>query len=288
MSIPTKISKNQGGVKMKKTIIITIAMLCFFGIAIMIGANEVSANWQQSIEDEVNITASSPVENVENEFKEFGAYPFVKFSEHIQTLQDKSGMEALMSMEIETEEGMISYEEVAYIGGNALEKLFPDEVFTDKQFVIVPLNWISPHISERVVYEGFYIVENPADHPVHPRRNVLSYAYWIDAYTGEVLYVTKSEADTDVNLKRTPEQALEYAVALAKAMGYESYSKYNIEWARYNAEIEANTWGVELLVAEDKSLSFCFNDLEDNFLYAVNDTTSKYFQLVNEKGKPAQ
>ena len=71
-------------------------------------------------------------------------------------------------------------------------------------------------------------------------------------------------------------------------MGYESYSKYNIEMAQYNAEIEANTWGVELLVAEDKSLSFCFNDLEDNFFYAVNDITSKYFQLVNEKGENAQ
>ena len=273
---------------MKKTIIITIAMLCVFCTAIMVGASKVSNDWQQSNEDEVTISTSSPVENVENEFKEFGAYPFVKFSEHVQTLQDKSGMEALMSMEIEIEEGMISYEEVAYIGGNALEKLFPDEVFTDKQFVIVPLNWISPHISERAVYEGFYIVENPADHPVHPRRNVLSYAYWIDAYTCEVLYVTKTEAETDINHKRSPEQALEYATELAKAMGYDSYSKYNIRWSKYNSETDANVWAVELLVDNGKALSFSFNDLEDNFFYAVNDTTSKYYQKVIEEGVPME
>ena len=49
---------------MKKTIIITIAMLCVFGAAIMIGANEVSNKWQKTDEDELTITPNSPVENV--------------------------------------------------------------------------------------------------------------------------------------------------------------------------------------------------------------------------------
>ena len=273
---------------MKKTIIITIAMLCVFGAAIMIGANEVSNKWQKTDEDELTITPNSPVENVENEFKEFGAYPFITFSEHIQTLEDKRGMEALIGEGIEKNENMISEAEAAYIGGNALEKLFPNETFTDKQFVIILLKCKSPHTSEHTVYEGFYNIENPENHPVHPSRLILQYTYRVDAYTGEVLYVSQFQAETDINHKRSPEQALEYATELANAMGYESYSKYNIEMAQYNAEIEANTWGVELLVAEDKSLSFCFNDLEDNFFYAVNDITSKYFQLVNEKGENAQ
>lgn len=273
---------------MKKTILITLAMLIMFGVVVMLGANRISTDWQQSSEDEVKLSTSSPVENVENEFKEFGAYPFISFSEYIQTLEDKRGMEALIGEEIEKDENMISEAEAAYIGGNALEKLFPSETFTDKQFVIILLKCKSPHAAEHIVYEGFYNIENPEDHPVHPSRLILQYTYRVDAYTGEVLYVSQFQAETDINHKRIPEQALEYATELAKAMGYDSYSKYNIEMAQYNAEIGANVWGVELLVAEDKSLSFCFNDLEDNFFYAVNDTTSKYFQLVNEKGKTAQ
>ena len=162
---------------MKKTIIITIAMLCVFGAAIMIGANEVSNKWQKTDEDELTITPNSPVENVENEFKEFGAYPFITFSEHIQTLEDKRGMEALIGEGIEKNENMISEAEAAYIGGNALETLFPNETFTDKQFVIILLKCKSPHTSEHTVYEGFYNIENPENHPVHPSRLILQCMY---------------------------------------------------------------------------------------------------------------
>lgn len=143
-------------------------------------------------------------------------------------------------------------------------------------------------MTEKTVFEGVWQIENPYDHQTDPGRLLLSYAYWVDAYTGEIIYITRFEAETDINHKRTPQQALEYAKSLAKVMGYDSCTKYVIEWTQYNAEIDANVWSVELLVADDKSLSFSFNDLEDNFFYAVNDTTSKYYQLVKEKGTAEQ
>ena len=273
---------------MKKTIIITLAMLSVCAAAVAIFAGQLEAAWQQPQENESNFTTSSPVEQVENEFKEIGEYPFAVFSDYIETLEEKRGMEALMAMATEKDEDMITEAEAAYIGGNALEKLFPNETFTDKEFVVVPLKWKSPHMEERTVLEGFWQIENPYDHETDPGRLLHSYAYWVDAYTGELIFVSHSKAETDVNLKRTPQQALEYAAGLAKAMGYDSYTAYITECTQYNAETDANVWSVELLVAEDKSLSFSFNDLEDSFFYAVNDTTSEYYQMVMEEGTAVQ
>ena len=273
---------------MKKTIIITMVMLAVCAATLVMFAGQLENAWQEPQENDINLTSSSPVEQVEQQYKELGSYPFIELEKHIETLDSKRGREALEAMAIEHEAGMISYEEAAYYGGMALENLFPTETFTDKQFVMIPLKRKSPHMEEKTVIEGMYQIENPLDDPVHPGRLLISYAYWIDAYTGEVIYVSRFEAETDVNHKRNEQQALEYAANLAKAMGYDSYSKYNIESAQYNPEIDAMVWGVELLVEQDKSLSFSFNDLEDNFFYAVNDTTSKFYQLVVKEGISVQ
>ena len=56
---------------MKKTIIITIAMLCVFGGAIIFGAGIVSTDWQKPSEDDVEISTVSPVERVEEEYNEY-------------------------------------------------------------------------------------------------------------------------------------------------------------------------------------------------------------------------
>lgn len=273
---------------MKKTIIITISMLAVCAFALVVFAGQLEDAWKQPQENESNFTTSSPVEQVENEFKEIGEYPFVVFNDYIETLEDKRGMEALMAMQIEKDAEMISEAEAAYIGGNALEKMFPNETFTDKEFIIVPLKWKSPHMAEKTVFEGLWQIENPYDHKTDPGRRLLSYAYWVDAYTGEVIYVSQGAAETDVNRHMTEQQALEYAVGIAKAMGYDSYTEYIINWTQYNAETDANVWNVELLVAEDKSLSINFNDLENSFFCAVNDTTSEYYNEVVSKGIPAQ
>lgn len=273
---------------MKKTLIITCVMLAVSICLVAFFSTQISAAWQESQESDINLTSSSPVEQVEEQYRELGAYPFIELEKHLETLDSKRSWEALEAMAIEHEAGMISYEEAAYYGGMALEKLFPNETFTDKQFVMIPLKWKSPHMEEKTVIEGMYQIENPLDDPVHPGRTLLSYAYWVDAYTGEVIYVSQFEAETDVNHKRNEQQALEYAANLAKAMGYDSYSKYNIESTQYTPEIDANFWAVELLVEQDKSLSFSFNDLEDSFFYAVNDATSEYYQLVVEEGVAVQ
>lgn len=273
---------------MKKTIIITISMLAVCAFALVVFAGQLEDAWKQPQENESNFTTSSPVEQVESEFKEIGAYPFVVFNDYIETLEDKRGMEALMAMQIEKDENMISEAEAAYIGGNALEKMFPNETFTDKEFIIVPLKWKSPHMAERTVFEGLWQIENPYDHETDPGRRLLSYAYWVDAYTGEVIYVSQGAAETDVNRHMTEQQALEYATGIAKAMGYSSYSKYIISNSQYAPGVDANFWAVELFVSDDTSLSIGFNDLENSFMYAVNDTTSEYFKEVTQKGITVQ
>ena len=60
---------------MKKTIIITIAMLCVFGAVVMFGAGRVSNDWQQPQQDETNIEVKPVIDKVEEEIE---SYPYVK------------------------------------------------------------------------------------------------------------------------------------------------------------------------------------------------------------------
>ena len=56
---------------MKKTMIITVAMLCVFGAVVMFGADRVSNDWQQPQQDDVEISTVSPIEQVENSIKKY-------------------------------------------------------------------------------------------------------------------------------------------------------------------------------------------------------------------------
>ena len=49
---------------MKKTILITLAILASFGAIMVFGAGYIQNNWQAPIEDNVEISVNSPVEDV--------------------------------------------------------------------------------------------------------------------------------------------------------------------------------------------------------------------------------
>ena len=52
---------------MKKTIIITISMLCMFGAVVIFAASRVSNQWQTPQHDEIDLSVSYPVEIAEKE-----------------------------------------------------------------------------------------------------------------------------------------------------------------------------------------------------------------------------
>ena len=56
---------------MKKTILITLAMLCVFGGVVAFGAGRVSDHWQTPWQDKLNLSIVSPVEMVNSEIKEY-------------------------------------------------------------------------------------------------------------------------------------------------------------------------------------------------------------------------
>ena len=96
---------------MKKTIIITISMLCVFGAVVMFGADRVSNDWQQPQQDDkIDISIESPIENMESEIKK---YPY--------KANDES----------ELEKGDVSYQEAVYTAGVVLEQIY-ENLSTDQ------------------------------------------------------------------------------------------------------------------------------------------------------------
>jgi len=104
---------------MKKTIIITIAMLYVFGAVVMFGADRVSNDWQQPQQDDVEISTVSPVERVEEEYKEY-SYGIDEKSKYIENVDD----------------GMLTYSEASSIMGSALESILPTLKLSEKTATI--------------------------------------------------------------------------------------------------------------------------------------------------------
>ena len=104
---------------MKKTIIITLAMLIVFGGAVILGADIVQTDWQKPSEDDVEISSTSPVEQVENEFK---IYNYVLSDSKSMTYKDL--WEYDTSYYSEPEKDMLTYMQAASYGGTFIEQNF--------------------------------------------------------------------------------------------------------------------------------------------------------------------
>ena len=271
---------------MKKTLFLTIVMLIISALALNVFAGKKEKGWEEPNIDNPELTSSSPVEQVDEEFKEIGSFTYVDVNEWADMVNDLNVTAGLVGLQIETDESMISMAEAAYYGGTALEKMFPNETFADKEFVMIPMKWKSPHADTRTVYEGMYRTYNSGDEKVNPYGTKLAYSYYVDAYTGEVIYVSVYDfsKETLVNKNMSEQDALIYATDMAKALGYENCSKYYIQTTPYNNEVDANFFEVDLVVDDGEVVSFNFNDLEDMFYFALNDKSSEYAERVISQG----
>ena len=110
----------KGGTAVKKTIIITIAMLCVFGGAVVFGAGKVATDWQHPNEDDVNISANSPVLQVENEFKIYNYITPESKDEKYKDLWSTN-----YPVYIQPQKDMLTYTQAASYGGTAIEKYLP-------------------------------------------------------------------------------------------------------------------------------------------------------------------
>ena len=119
---------------MKKVIIITISMLAVFSVLVGASANQLTDRWQTPQQDEIELTTSSPVEMVEKEYKAIGEYSYISNEENNKMVSEKEQFYEKTNFEMEPK--MITYEQVAYIGGSLLEQIFPKEEIYDKQFII--------------------------------------------------------------------------------------------------------------------------------------------------------
>lgn len=103
---------------MKKVIIITISMLAVFSVLVGVSANQLTDRWQTPQQDEIELTASSPVEMVEKEYKEYGYE-----------------IDAELTFE-PNEDDTISLAEAVSIGGAVLEKAYPFIDFSNITFSV--------------------------------------------------------------------------------------------------------------------------------------------------------
>ena len=147
---------------MKKVIIITISMLAVFSVLVGVSANQLTDRWQTPLQDEIELTVSSPVEMVEKEYKE---YPYI-----VDT--DSGAIEIV-------QEGMLTYAEAASSMGSVLELAMP-----------------TLDMSAQTAKMGLYSYSQDETKMVYVMRygdNSTRYGESIDiaadAYTGDVVFV---------------------------------------------------------------------------------------------------
>ena len=160
---------------MKKTIIITLCMLCAFGALLYMGSTVVSDRWQQHQQDDVSLSVVSPVERVNKEVKE---YSFDRFENFAHQPPYDDWYRQWNQLKTDHKEGMLTYAEAAAQGGTLAEELCTDLDLKDKT---VALELISvPDKSGANVFCGYYYNEE---------ETVYTIAYFIDAFTGKLVYL---------------------------------------------------------------------------------------------------
>ena len=103
---------------MKKTILAAVGMIAVFSFAVFVFSGIMEKQWQTPQQDEIELTASSPVEMVEKEYKEYGYE-----------------IDAELTFE-PNEDDTISLAEAVSIGGAVLEKAYPFIDFSNITFSV--------------------------------------------------------------------------------------------------------------------------------------------------------
>ena len=243
---------------MKKTIFITLAMLIVFGGAVIFGAGKVSDQWQTPQKDKFELSANSPIEKVETEYKAIQDFNF--------TVRESS----------QHKEDMISFEEAAYIGGTYLEEIFTYDTFSDKQFVLFVDNKVTPHHKSTPAIIGFYELKKSESFMQE------YYTYAIDAYSGEILEIRQFSAEPKWEKDYTEEQAVKYAIEVANILGYGELQKYSFKSGHYVTD--ATTYAVNIMIDDSNGITICFNSIGDTFFLNMDDEKSAYLTNVKETG----
>ena len=108
----------KAGETVKKTILAAVGMIAMFSFAVFAFSGMMEKQWQTPQQDEINLTAQSPVEMVEKEYKEYGYE-----------------IDAELTFE-PNEDDTISLDEAVSIGGAVLEKAYPFIDFSNITFSV--------------------------------------------------------------------------------------------------------------------------------------------------------
>ncbi|MBR2028873.1 MAG: hypothetical protein IKA10_07820 [Oscillospiraceae bacterium] len=161
---------------MKRTIIITLAMLIIFGGAVIFGAGRISEGWQKPQHDDVALSAVSPVERVNSELKE---YSFEKFESFAGQPPYDDWYRQCKHLKADPTDGMLTYAEAAAQGGTWAEKFCTDLDLNDKT-IALELITLPKEYNGSTVFCGYYYNEE---------ETVYTVAYLIDAFTGKLVYL---------------------------------------------------------------------------------------------------
>ena len=213
---------------MKKTIIITVAMLCVFGAVVMFGADRVSTDWQQPSEDDVEVSVNSPVLKVENEFKIYNFITPESKDERYKDLWDIN-----YPTYIEPQEDMLTYMQAASYGGAAIEKYFPHlDIGENPLFIEL----------QQFLHSGtYYTIHYRTSDDINNLNIKNRVECGIDAYTGKILslslegrshnlllaFVEMELESGKVITADIEKQVINIAEDFAEDMGYKNIVKYH-------------------------------------------------------------
>ena len=197
---------------MKKTIIITIAMLCVFGGAVVFGAGSIQNQWQKPQQDDANIEIKPVIDSVE---EEIASYPYNK--------------EFVLE---EITEDMITQQEAAYISGTMFE-YFWDDISMKGREAGVFWNMVLKS-REKECYAYWVMYYEGIEGTVAP----ITKQAFVEPTTGELLYIRRDEESfygvmlEDVEESRiddkTADILLEKSLKYAEKLGYIDCTEYAV------------------------------------------------------------
>ena len=212
----------KAGETVKKTILAAVGMIAVFSFAVFVFSGMMEKQWQTPQQDEIELTASSPVEMVEKEYKEYKYNTDVKSN--------------WFYGKTELKDGMLTYSEAASIAGKYIEEMYWYVDISDVIFDIAVLDdnrFLVQHLgTEEKGEKSFYLIIN----------------CYIDAYTGEIIsigntikstnYTDKLITELISEIENNPETFITDKIKQAvEMMGYNNISYLNIMQNLYGYEI---------------------------------------------------
>lgn len=211
---------------MKKTIVLTLAVLASFGVLMIFGSGYIQNNWQAPIEDDVEISVNSPVENVQQQYKEY------KWDYMYNNPNGGLTAEEWNYAGIELSDSVFDFDEAGYKACMMMDKAMPEKNISDSIFYAVLMN-----------AHGFRIdvpVYRFIDNSTVSSKSMLRSSCDIDIYTGKCVQAISGDeriynAEQIGTYKKYEEltrqqinEILKYAAEKCSAFGYSDFVSYKI------------------------------------------------------------